>query len=162
MASEFMIDLNNNPEAWKNTAKTIRPDGKVASSVASIIPGEGPRNLFWVLDTVMFANPEGSDPDKDHMPHVHRYGYETFFVDSGNMILYIDGMKCRATKGDILHFQANQIHGMSFIEDVKYRGTYHDYVFSPDSAAYGKVIARMPEAATDPDLTKLMPARGPY
>ncbi|NMA38344.1 MAG: hypothetical protein GX942_08575 [Papillibacter sp.] len=159
MSSEFMIDLNNNPEAWKKTASTIRPDGTVASKVATIIPGEGPRNLFWVLDTIMYASTEIADPDVSHMPHVHRYGYETFFVDSGKMILYIDGMKCYCTKGDILHLQANQIHGMAFLEDVKYRGTYHDYVFSPDTAAYNKVIEHMPEAASDPDFTRLLPPK---
>ncbi|NLO47800.1 MAG: cupin domain-containing protein [Clostridiales bacterium] len=155
MPSEYLIDLNNNPEAWKDTAKSKKPDGTVTSEVASIVPGEGPRNMFWMLDTLMYAMPEGTDPDLDHMPHEHRLGYETFFVDSGKMWLYIDGKKCMLTKGDILHLQAGQIHGMAFIEDVKYRGTYHDYIYSPDLGPFGKAKAYSPN---DPELDKLMPS----
>jgi quercetin dioxygenase-like cupin family protein len=155
MSSKYLTELNNNPEAWKNTAKSRKPDGTVTSEVASIIPGEGPRNMFWMLDTVMYAAQKGTNPDLEHMPHEHRKGYETFFIDSGKMWLYINGQKCMLTQGDILHLQAGQIHGMSFIEDVKYRGIYHDYIYSPDLGPFGKAKEYAPN---DPELNKLMPA----
>ena len=157
MASEFLFDLNDHEQSWKGVSYSKRPDGSVSSTVGSVIPGEGPRNMFWMLDSIMHAMPEGTNPDEDHMPHEHRYGYETFFVDSGKMWLYIDGLKCLLTKGDILHLQANQKHGMAFIEDVKYRGTYHDYIFSDDFRAINKLKECMPEIADDPELQKLTP-----
>jgi mannose-6-phosphate isomerase-like protein (cupin superfamily) len=106
----------------------------------------------------MYAMPPGTDPDKNHMPHEHRYGYETFFVDSGKMWLYIDGMKCLVTKGDILHLQAAQTHGMAFIEDVKYRGTYHDLKVDPDMPALNNIIEHIPEVKDDPEFMNLMPS----
>ncbi len=158
MASEFLIDLNDHEKSWKGVSYSKTPDGKITAEVGSIIPAEGPRQMFWMLDSIMYASPKGVNPDENHMPHEHRNGYETFFVDSGSMWLYIDGMKCKLTKGDILHLQAAQIHGMSFIEDVKYRGTYHDLVVDPDGAAVGNVLAHMPELKDDPELMKLMPS----
>jgi mannose-6-phosphate isomerase-like protein (cupin superfamily) len=160
MTSEFLKDLNDHEHSWQGVSYSRRPDGTITAEVGSVIYPEGPRHMFWMLDSVMYAMPEGADPDASHMPHEHRYGYETFFVDSGKMWLYIDGMKCLATKGDILHLQAAQIHGMAFIEDVKYRGTYHDLATDPDGAAIANVLAHMPELKDDPELMKMMPVKG--
>lgn len=157
MPSEFLIDLNDHETAWKGSSKHYRPDGSVASEAGEVILAEGPRHMFWMLDTVMYALPEGADPDENHMPHEHRYGYETFFVDSGKLWLYIDGMKCLLTPGDIVHLQATQIHGMAFLEDVKWRGTYHDYIISNDAKAVQNVMKHMPETRDDPELQKLEP-----
>jgi quercetin dioxygenase-like cupin family protein len=157
MASVFLIDLNDQKNR-KDVAIGRTPDGRIGSEVAAIIPPEGPRQMFWMLDTVMFAMPEGTDPDKNHMPHEHRFGYETFFVDGGKFWLYIEGMKTLVTKGDILHLQAAQIHGMAFLEDTKYRGTYHDLTVDPNGPALNNVLAHMPEVKDDPDFMKLMPS----
>jgi mannose-6-phosphate isomerase-like protein (cupin superfamily) len=158
MASEFLIDLNDHENSWKGVSIGRTPDGRIGSEVGMVIPAEGPRQMFWMLDSVMFAMPEGMDPDKNHTHHEHRLGYETFFVDSGKFWLYIEGMKCLVTKGDILHLQASQIHGMAFIEDVKYRGTYHDLTVDPNGPALNNVLAHMPELKDDPEFMKLMPA----
>jgi mannose-6-phosphate isomerase-like protein (cupin superfamily) len=157
MQSEFLIDLNDHETAWKGSTKHYRPDGSVASEAGAVISPEGPRHMFWMLDTIMYAMPESTNPDEHHMPHEHRHGYETFFVDSGKLWLYIDGMKCMLIPGDIVHLQATQAHGMAFIEDVKWRGTYHDYIVSDDVRNVRKVMEHMPETRDDPELQKLDP-----
>lgn len=157
MASEFLVDLKDRKSAWKSSTKHYYSDDSVLSEAGVVIPPEGPRHMFWMLDTVMYALPEGIDPDVEHIPHVHQHGYETFFCDSGKLWLYIDGVKCLMTEGDILHLQATQPHGMVFIEDVKWRGTYHDYIFSDDYRAYQKVISHMPETENDPELQRFEP-----
>jgi mannose-6-phosphate isomerase-like protein (cupin superfamily) len=158
MASEFLIDLNDHEHSWKGMSVMRRPDGSLGSEVGMVIPAEGPRGMFWMLDSIMHKSPEGTDTDRNHMSHEHRFGYETFFVDSGKLWLYFNGQKCLLTKGDILHLQANQLHGMVFLEDVKWRGTYHDLTVDPDGPAVSKVLAHMPELKDDPELMKLMPS----
>lgn len=83
MASEFLIDLNDH-ENRRDVAIGRTPDGRIGSEVAAIIPPEGPRQMFWMLDTIMYALPEGMDPDKNHQPHEHRFGYETFSLTAEN------------------------------------------------------------------------------
>jgi mannose-6-phosphate isomerase-like protein (cupin superfamily) len=158
MASEFLFDLKDPEHSWKGFSVGKSPDGRIGSKVGSVIPAEGPRQMFWMLDSIMYAAPEGTDHDANRMAHSHSYGYETFFVDGGKFWLYIDGMKCLVTKGDILHLQAGQIHGMSFIEDTLYRGTYHDLMVDPDGMSVNNVLTRMPELKDDPELLKLMPS----
>ena len=67
MPSEFLIDLNDHETAWKGSTKHYRPDGSVASEAGAVIPPEGPRHMFWMLDTIMYAMPEGANPDEDRV-----------------------------------------------------------------------------------------------
>ena len=46
---------------------------------------------------------------------------------------------------------------MKFIEEVKWRGTYHDFETYPESRDVGRVKRMMPELKDDPELTALDP-----
>ena len=150
--NEFLYDLKTPETTWNGSAKTIAPDGTVRSEAGRITNAEGPHGLYWCLDTVMYKNPEGTDFTKTLMPHYHLHGYETFFVDSGKLWLYINGQRALAQKGDIVQLQAGQNHGMGWIEEVKWRGTYHDFFTYPEFGDVARVKAAMPELADDPEL----------
>lgn len=153
--SEFLFDLKKPEESWKGVSYSKRADGSVGSTVGSILPPEGPRWMFWVLDTVMHAHPEGTDFDKAQMPHYHNAGYETFFVDSGKLWLYINGQKALAQKGDIIQLMAGQNHGMGWIEDVKWRGTYHDLLVPSTTGDVRTLLKHMPELEGDAEVKAL-------
>ncbi len=157
MASEYLFDLKTPETTWKGIANSYFSTGEVSSKVGSVIPPEGEHGLYWMLDTVMYKMPDVLDIKVEHMPHVHKYGYETFFVDSGSLWLFINGQKCLCKPGDIVHLQAGQAHGMYFLEDTKWRGTYHDYIMPSDGLAVGLVMAKVPGAANDPELAALNP-----
>lgn len=157
MASEFLFDLKHPETTWRGSSKTYFPNGDVSSEAGLVTDPEGPHRLYWVLDTVMHKVPEGTELDAVHMPHFHRAGYETFFVDSGSVWIYINGQKALAKKGDIVHLQAGQAHGMGFCEEVKWRGTYHDYVVPNEMNDVLRVMAHMPERKDDPELVALNP-----
>ena len=148
--NEFLFDLKTPEITWKG----VSHGG--ASDVGSITDAEGEHGLYWCLDTVMHKNGEEGQ-EKTPMPHFHWRGYETFFVDSNYLWLYIDGMKAKATKGDIVHLQAGQSQGMLFLEDVKWRGTYHDFDTYPEAADVGRVKRMLPDLADDPELNALSP-----
>ena len=157
--NEFLIDLNE--LAAKVPAAEIShsyfPNGEVASDAHLVVPAEGPHGLYWMLDTIMYKNPDGMDEAVTPMPHFHYRGYETFFVDSGALYLYINGQKARAEKGDIIHLQPGQSQGMFFLDDVKWRGTYHDFEVYPEGRDVMRVKRMMPELADDPALNACMP-----
>ena len=153
--NEFLFDLKTPETTWKGVAHSYFANGQVSSDVGSITSAEGEHGLYWCLDSLMHKTPDGDKVEKTPMPHFHWRGYETFFVDSGSLYLYIDGMKAKATKGDIVHLQAAQSQGMLFLDDVKWRGTYHDFETYPESSDVGRVKRMMPELADDPELAAL-------
>ncbi len=156
--NEFLFDLKTPETSWKGgIAHSYFPNGEVSSDVGTVTDAEGEHGLYWCLDSVMHKNPAGTDDSRTQMPHFHWHGYETFFVDSGSLWLYIDGMKAKASKGDIVHLQAGQSQGMLFLDDVKWRGTYHDFATYPESGDVGRVKAYLPELAEDPELNALAP-----
>ena len=95
--NEFLFDLKTPETTWKGHSKGANSD------VGSITDAEGEHGLYWCLDSVMHPNGEDGQ-EKPSMPHFHWHGYETFFVDSGSLWLYIDGMRAKAKKGDIVHY----------------------------------------------------------
>jgi len=157
MEHRYVYDLKDPASSWSGSSKSYFPNGEVSSECGAVIPPEGPHGLYWMLDTVMCKIPDYIDIHDTHMPHYHVRGYETFFVDSGELYLYINGQKALAKKGDIVHLQAGQAHGMGFTSEVKWRGTYHDYITDPAMMQVAKVKAMMPEVADDPDLKALDP-----
>ena len=146
--NEFLFDLKTPEITWKSVSHGP------ASDVGSITPAEGEHGLYWCLDTVMHKNGEPGQ-EKTPMPHFHWRGYETFFVDSNSLWLYVDGMKAKAQKGDIIQLQAGQSQGMLFLEDVKWRGTYHDFATYPEAMDVARVKRMMPETKDDPELNAL-------
>lgn len=149
--SEFLFDLKHPESSWSGISYSYFPSTDIISSkVGSVTPPSGEHALFWMLDTVMYENPEGTDCAITQMPHYHEKGYETFFVDSGKVYIYINGQRALAQKGDIVHLQAGQTHGMYFMDDVKWRGTYHDLFMPEQGKAAMKVMEAMPELKDDP------------
>ena len=157
MKHRYVYDLKDPASSWTGSSKSYFANGEVSSECGAVVGPEGPHGLYWMLDTVMKQVPADTDIDKVHMPHYHVKGYETFFVDSGKLYLYINGQKALCQAGDIVHLQAGQAHGFGFIEEVKWRGTYHDYIVDPDVMNVAKVSSMMPEAADDPELKALNP-----
>ncbi len=154
--NEFLFDLKTPETSWKGgVAHSYFPDGSVSSDVGTVTDAEGPHGLYWFLDSLMYKTPEGTDATRPPNPHFHWRGYETFFVDSGSLYLYIDGKKALAKKGDIVHLQAAQSQAMLFLEDVKWRGTYHDFETYPEFGEVSRVKAAFPELAEDPELNAL-------
>ena len=111
--NEFLFDLKTPETTWRGSGKHFFPNGKEASEAGMITSAEGPHGLYWCLDTIMHKVPE-EYMDTWDMPHFHVRGYETFFVDSGWMYLYVDGRKCKVVPGDIIQLQPYQQHGMAF------------------------------------------------
>ncbi len=154
--NEFLFDLKTPETTWKGgIAHSYFPNGEVSSDVGTVTDAEGPHGLYWFLDSLMYKNPQGTDETKTQMPHFHWHGYETFFVDSGSLWLFIDGMKALAQKGDIVQLQAGQSQGMFFRENVKWRGTYHDFETYPEFGEVSRVKQAFPQLADDPELNAL-------
>jgi len=155
--NEFLFDLKTPEKTWKGgIAHSYFPNGQVSSDVGTVTDAEGEHGLYWFLDSLMYKTPEES-LGKTTMPHFHWHGYETFFVDSGSLYLYIDGKKALAKKGDIVHLQAGQSQGMAFLDNVKWRGTYHDFETYAEFREVSMVKQYMPELANDPELNALAP-----
>jgi quercetin dioxygenase-like cupin family protein len=161
MENRIVIDLNDHASSWLIPFTAKNKDGSIGEEQSTIIIPEGPHREYAVTDSVMYAIPAGMNPDDaSHMAHEHRYGFETFFVDSGWMWLYIDGRKCRVETGDIIQLQAGQAHAMAFMEPVKYRGFFHDLNSLDDADIAQELKNRVPEAADDPDFNKIRAERG--
>ena len=155
MEKRIVIDLNDHESSWLIPFVNRAEDGYVAEYQSTILMAEGPHREYSVTDSIMCAKrPEVTADEASSFSHEHRSGYETFFVDSGWMWIYIDGRKCKVQPGDILHFQAGQQHGMAFMEDVKYRGFFHD-LNSLDNADVSQLLkSKLPDAAKDPAFSK--------
>lgn len=154
--NEFLYDLKTPETTWKGSGKHYFANGEVSSEAGIITEAVGPHGLYWCLDTVMHKVPDELIATWQ-MPHYHVRGYETFFVDSGKLYLYINGQRTIAKKGDIVHLRAGQAHGMTFLEEVKWRGTYHDFETFSEAADVARVKRYMPELKDDPELAALMP-----
>lgn len=155
--NEFLYDLKTPETTWKGMVQHTFPNGgEPASDVGRITPPEGPHGLYWFLDSLMHKVPDRL-MDTWQGPHYHVHGYETFFVDSGKVYLYINGQRVLCTKGDIIHLQAGQAHGFKYLEDTKWRGTYHDLEKYSESDDVNRVKNYCPELKDDPELLALAP-----
>lgn len=152
----YIIDLDDHEKSNIPTMIRYHANGEEEEEMSPVMDGEGPHGLYNVTDTVMCKMPTGVTPEEaSRMAHMHNYGYETFFVDSGKMYLYADGKRTIIQEGDIVHLQAGQMHSMASIEDVKWRGFFHDldsFLYAASSTA---VTQRIPGAADDPAFQKV-------
>jgi len=122
MKHPYLMDLNDK-ESWLYPIELKGPDGHKGEDQRTIHMPIGPDRLFCVTDSVMYPPPEGRVNDPHY--HDHPFGWEIFFVDSGSMDLYVNGMKVLVKAGDIIHLQTHEAHGMHFHSPVKYRGFMH-------------------------------------
>ena len=158
-ANEFLYDLKTPETTWRGCVRHNYSTGDLSTEAGRITQPVGPHGLYWCMDSVMHKVPDAI-ADTWEQAHYHVRGYETFFCDGGRLYLYINGQRTLVEKGDIVHLQAGQAHGFRFLEDTKWRGTYHDLELYPEAVDVGRVIQYMPELADDPELKALMP-RGP-
>ena len=124
--------------------------------MSAVMDGLGPHGLYNITDTIMCKMPTGVTPEEaSKMNHEHRLGFELFFVDSGSMYLYLEGRRCIIREGDILQLQPTQMHSMASIEDVKWRGFFHDLDSFNTSIAVNQVASRLgPDVKQDPAFQK--------
>ncbi|MDR0838715.1 MAG: hypothetical protein LBN99_03635 [Oscillospiraceae bacterium] len=160
MKNEFLIDLNDHASSWIYPVE-VKMNGVIGEHQSTIIMGEGPHKMFCFTDSVMHPIPEGANPDDFAMMHEHRIGFEIFFVDSGKMWLYGEGYKCLVLPGDILFLPAYRAHGMVFLEDVKYRGIFHDLSSCDDAPAMNALIRHSPGAVDSEEFQKTRGGGGP-
>jgi len=124
---DYVIDLNDTEHNGINYFTRYNKNGEREEVMSVALDSEGPHDRYNMCDTIMCKMPTGvTVADAFKMCHMHEFGYETFFVDSGLMHLYVDGKVCDVKKGDIIQLQAGQIHSMATEEDVKWRGFFHD------------------------------------
>ena len=158
MNYKFLVNLDDHEGSGIETKyRYSETTGEVVEEMSGVQDAEGPHLHYNVTDTVMNKIASDTTYDKvSEMSHEHRHGFETFFIDSGRMYVYIDGVRVIVETGDILQLQPGQQHAMASIEDVKFRGFFHDL----DSFAFGfkrkELLENMPEAADDPEFKKLM------
>ena len=154
----YVIDLDDHEASGIPTMIRYHANGEREEEMSPVMDGEGPHGLYNVTDTVMCRMPTGVTPEMaSRMAHLHEFGYETFFVDSGSMYLYTDGKRTIVKTGDIVHLQAGQMHSMASLEDVKWRGFFHDLDSFADGWQSTAVTQRIAGAADDPAYQK---ARG--
>ncbi len=157
MNYKFVVDLDDHEGSGIETKyRYSETTGEIIEEMSGVQDGEGPHLHYNVTDTVMSKIASDKTYDEaSEMSHAHMHGFETFFIDSGRMYVYIDGVRVIVEPGDILHLQPGQQHAMASMIDVKFRGFFHDL----DSFAFGsktkELLSYMPEAEKDPDFVKL-------
>ena len=161
MEIPWSIDLEDHQASGIRDFTRYHANGEREEVMSAVMDGIGPHGLYNVTDTVMCKMPTGVTPEEaSRMVHEHRLGWETFFVDSGSMYLYVDGKRCVIREGDIVQLQPRQIHSMASMEDVKWRGFFHDLDSFQTSIAVNEVADRLqPGIKQDPAFQKAQGAK---
>ena len=122
----YLIDLNDESH-WLYTASPpiTRANGKPSEEMAVFIrPDDSGLKLFGMTDSIMMD----TESEENMMPfHEHRTGYETWFVDSNAMDIYVTGKVTRVEPGSFFHLQPYMIHRMYMYGDVKFRGFFQNW-----------------------------------
>lgn len=153
MKHPYLIDISNK-DNWLFATNGYNPDGSISEEQRTISMSEGPRKLYCFTDSLMHPA-QNLNPDKVGL-HEHHQGYETFFVESGSMVFYINEKKTVVNKGNIIHIQPYEAHGMIFRDYTIYRGTFHDWNCADDSVATTLLEKHYPNAKKDPDFFSLL------
>ena len=156
MEIPWIIDLDDHEGSGIRDFTRYNANGEREEVMSAVMDGIGPHGLYNITDTVMCKMPTGVTPEEaSKMNHEHRLGFELFFVDSGSMYLYIEGKRCVIKEGDVLQLQPTQMHAMASIEDVKWRGFFHDLDSFNTSIAVNLVANRLgPDVKQDPAFQK--------
>ncbi|MDD6188865.1 MAG: cupin domain-containing protein [Clostridiales bacterium] len=151
----YVIDLDDHEGSGIKYFTRYHANGEPEEIMSAVVDGEGDHGLYNVTDTVMCKMPTGVTPEEaSKMAHMHHNGFETFFVDSGLMYLYVDGKRCLIREGDIVQLQAEQMHAMASLEDVKWRGFFSDLDSFTDALMVNAVADLFPGAKEDPEFIK--------
>jgi mannose-6-phosphate isomerase-like protein (cupin superfamily) len=148
-----LIDIKD-PQYWLYPTNGYDSDGDVMEEQRTLTMPEGAHKQFIFTDSLM--HPAKDMSGSDVFLHEHHQGYETFFVESGGLDFFIDGKKCYVGKGNIIHIQPYEPHGMVFHDYTIYRGTFHDWNCADDSVATRQLEAHYPDAKKDPKFFSLL------
>ena len=157
MKERYLVDLNNE-EHWLYPAEFINADGYKGEDQRTIFNPEGPDRMFIVTDSVMYPGQPGKPLDLHN--HEHQRGWEDFFVDSGSMDIFLNGMKTHVTPGNIIHLQAYEAHAMIFHSPVKYRGFFHGLANYDNQAQLAALRASNPQVMQDPEFLRIRASGG--
>jgi len=149
MTHPYFMDFNNE-DSWMYATEFIRPNGDKGEEQRTLNLPEGPDRLFYITDSVMYP-PSLDSTAADLHCHEHYVGWEVFFVDEGNMDLYVNGMKVFVEEGSVLHLQPYEAHAMRFYSPVKYRLFAHGLTINPYTAVIPTLFARDPNFREDPE-----------
>jgi len=156
MKYQFVTDLNShfvrdpeNKDPDVFYAKTLGQDGQLHEEMTFVCPAVGDRKQYLMTDSIMYPV-KGDETTLFH--HEHRNGYETFFVDSGGMTLFIDGKKARVEPGMLIFMQPYETHAMIFDAPTKYRGFFHDWDALDNIDELMLLEAHMPGARKTPEF----------
>jgi len=134
----YLIDLNDESH-WLFTASppVTRANGKPSEEMAVFIrPDDSGHKLFAMTDSIMMD----TESEEYLMGfHEHRTGYETWFVDSNAMDLYVMEKITRVEPGSFFHLQPYMIHRMFNHGDVKFRGFFQNWS-GADSVPYTQLM----------------------
>ena len=153
MKHPYLLDMTDK-DNWLFPTNGYNPDGSIAEEQRTITMPEGPHKMFCFTDSLMHPATDLT-PDKVGL-HEHHQGYETFFVESGSMLFYINGQKTVVDKGNIIHIQPYEAHGMIFRDYTIYRGSFHDWNCIDDSVATSLLEKHYPDAKKDPKFFSLL------
>jgi mannose-6-phosphate isomerase-like protein (cupin superfamily) len=153
MAHPHLINILDR-ENCVSATNGFYPDGEVMEEQRTLTMPEGENRLFCFTDSIM--HPAKGETDEAVGLHEHHQGYETFFVESGGLDFYIDGKKTRVNKGNIIHIQPYEAHGMIFRDHTIYRGAFHNWNCVDDTAATTLLETHYPDAKKDPDFFALL------
>jgi quercetin dioxygenase-like cupin family protein len=153
MKHKYLIDMTNK-DNWMYPTNGYSADGSISEEQRTINLPEGIDRMYAFTDSVMYPSPP---PDgKSVFMHSHKDGYETFFVESGGMDLYIDNQKAYVGPGSIVHLQPYEPHGMTFHKHTIYRGMFHDWNCIDDSVATNLLESYYPDAKKDAEFFSLL------
>jgi len=150
MTHPYFMDFNSE-DSWMYVTEFIRPNGEKGEDQRTLNLPEGPDRLFYITDSVMMPpSPGATATDLSH--HEHTEGWEVFFVDEGDMDLYVSGKKVFVPEGSILHIQPYEAHAMRFYKPCKYRLFAHGLTINPYTAVIPTLFARDPKFREDPEF----------
>ena len=149
----YYINIKD-PSYWLFPTCGYNPDGSIAEEQRTIVLPEGMDRRFCFTDSLMRR--AANLAPETVFTHEHHAGYETFFVETGAMDFYINGKKTRVDAGKIIHMQPFMAHGFVFLDNVQFRGTFHDWNCADDSVATNLMEQHNPDAKKDPKFFALL------
>lgn len=158
---DYVIDLKDRENNGIKYVTRLNANGEREEVMSVALDAEGEHGRYNMCDTIMCKMPTGVTIDEAFkMCHTHEFGFETFFVDSGLMHLFVDGKCCMVKKGDIIQLQPGQLHSMATEEDVKWRGFLHDMDSFKNGVKNGYTANFLGDGRSDPEFMAARAAAG--
>jgi mannose-6-phosphate isomerase-like protein (cupin superfamily) len=154
MKHPYLIHIPDE-ENWLFPTRSFADDGTIMEEQRNITLPQGDHRLFTFTDSLMHRS-ISQDACAPVFMHDHHKGFETFFVESGSMTLFVDGKRTLVEKGSVIHLQPYQAHGMIFHDPVIYRGSFHDWNCIDDAASTSALEQYHPDAKKNPEFMNML------